>query len=209
MAKAKAAKVDISLFAGAVTMGGPLNLPSCPYRNNFLGLPERADNAPDCLDTMPISGDLAAAVDIINAMTNTKPTAPDPDVHSIYLIEGHRPSWMWGDSVSLRTSQGSVISVVITTQSKEVSKRVETELIAKYGSGFFVRTGTVTPDTGNPFNVRNLEWSLPGVHVEYQVLDVDENDRVRINGTGYVRIETDSAYKSRKAAENKPAKRVL
>ena len=209
IARAKAAGVDLSLFAGAIRLGGPLSLPSCPYRNNFLGLPERADNAPDCLDTMPISGDMAAAVDIINAMTNTKPTAPDLDLHTIYLSEEHRPTWMSGEIVWLRTSQGGVARVIIATKSKEVAKRVESELAAKYGSGYRVNSGTVTPDTGNPFSVRNLEWSLPGLHVEYKVLEVDENDRVHINGTGYVRIETDVAYKDRIAKENKPQKRVL
>ena len=209
IAKAKAAKVDISLFAGSIRFGDPVNLPSCPYQNNFLGLPQRSENAPDCLDTMPLSGDVAAAVDIINAMTNTKPTAPDPDLHSIYISDEHRPSWMSGELVSVRTYQGGVARVVIATQSKDVAKRVEAELAAKYGSVYGVHTGTVTPDTGNPFTVRNLEWTLPGLHVEYKVLEVDKNDRVHINGTGYVRIETDTAYKSRIAEEKKPPKRVL
>ena len=209
IAKAKAAKVDISLFAGSIRFGDPVNLPSCPYQNNFIGLPQRSDNAPDCLDTMPLAGDLAAAVDIINAMTNTKATAPDPDVHSIYVSAEHRPSWMWGEIVSVRTYQGGIARVVIATKSKDVAKRVEAELAAKYGSVYGVHAGTVTPDTGNPFSVRNLEWSLPGLHVEYKVLEVDENDRVHIDGTGYVRIETDTAYKSRIAEEKKPQKRVL
>jgi hypothetical protein len=209
MAKAKAANVDISLFAGAIRMGGPLNLAACPYRNNFLGVPMRDENAPDCLDTQPVAGEVAALTELIGAITNTKMTAPDPDVHMIYLTEEHRPSWMSGAAVYLRTQQGSVVRVVITTQSKDVSKRVEAELAAKYGKIYIVHPSEVTPDNGNKFTIRNLEWSLPGLHVEYSVLDPDENGRVKINGTGFVRIETEAAYQSRKAAENKPAKRVL
>jgi len=209
IAKAKAAKVDLALFAGVIRFGGMLNLPTCPYESSFLGVPVRRDNAPDCLDNMPISGEVAAAVEIITAMTNTKPTEPDLDAHMVYLLEEHRPTWMSGETVFVRTYQTGVSTVVITTQSKDVAKRVESELTAKYGSGYAVHPGTVTPDTGNPFNVRNLEWSLPGLHVEYRVLDVDENDRVHTNGTGWVRIETETAYKSRVAKENKPAKRVL
>ena len=212
MAKAKAANVDISLFAGAVRMGGPLNLAACQYRNNFLGIPERVEDQPDCLDIEQVSPDAVALLEIIGAMTNIKPgasDAPDPDAHSVYLTNDHRPSWMSGFNVAVRTFQGGVVRVIIVTPSKDVSKRVEAELTAKYGRGFIVHSGTITPDSGNKFDVRNLEWNLPGLHVQYQVLEVDENERVHTNGTGYVRIETDAAYKDRIAKENKPQKRVL
>jgi hypothetical protein len=116
---------------------------------------------------------------------------------------------MSGSNVAVRTFQGGVVRVIIVTPSKDVSKRVEAELTAKYGRGFIVHSGTITPDSGNKFDVRNLEWNLPGLHVQYQVLEVDENERVHTNGTGYVRIETDAAYKDRIAKENKPQKRVL
>jgi hypothetical protein len=211
VAKAKAAGVDLSLFAGAIKIGGPLNLTACPYRNNFLGFPERVENPPDCIDTAPPIQGAEELAELVNAITGTKatPTAPDTDAHSVYLTEDHRPSWMSGMNVAVRTFQGGVVRVVIITPSKDVSKRVESELTAKYGRNFIVHSGTITPDSGNKFDVRNLEWSLPGLHVEYKVLDVDENDRVHVNGTGYVRIETDVAYKDRIAKENKPAKRVL
>lgn len=209
IARAKAAKVDTSLFAGSIRFGDPLNLSSCPYQNNFLGMPIRSDNAPDCLDTMPISGEVAAAVDILTTITNSEPTAPDPDFHSIYISTGHRPSWMSGELVSVRTFQGGIVRVVINTKGRVVEKRVAEELAAKYGSLYISREATITPDTGNAFKVHNLEWSLPGIHVEYQVLDHDENDRVSIDGMGYVRIETESAYQSRKAEEKKVQKHVL
>jgi hypothetical protein len=211
VAKAKAAGVDLSLFAGVIKMGGSLNLAACPYRNNFLGIPERVPDPPDCLDIPQVPAEALEMAEMINKIVgvNTKPSAPDTDAHSVYLSEDHRPSWMSGINVAVRTFQGGVVRVVIMTQSKDVSKRVETELTAKYGRNFIVHSGTITPDTGNKFEVRNLEWSLPGLHVEYQVLEVDENDRVHTNGQGYVRIETDVAYKDRIAKENKPAKRVL
>jgi hypothetical protein len=211
VAKANAAGVDLSLFAGVIKMGGPLNLSACPYRNNFLGVPERVPDPPDCLDIQPDIPGMQDLANMVNAITGTKPTttAPDLDAHSVYLKEDHRPSWMSGFNVAVRTYQGGVARVIIVTPSKDVSKRVEAELTAKYGRNFIVHNGTITPDSGNKFDVRNLEWSLPGLHVEYKVLEVDENDRVQINGQGYVRIETDAAYKDRIAKENKPQKRVL
>lgn len=211
VAKAKAAGVDLSLFAGVIRMGGPLNLSACPYRNNFLGFPERVENPPDCLDIMPDIPGAQDLADMVNAITGTKPTttAPDLDAHSVYLAEDHRPSWMSGMDVAVRTYQGGVVRVIIITPSKDVSKRVEAELTDKYGRNFVVHSGTITPDNGNKFDVRNLEWNLPGLHIQYQVLEVDENDRVHTNGQGYVRIETDVAYKDRISKENKPAKRVL
>ena len=210
IARAKIAKVDISLFGGSIRFGDPLNLPSCPYQNNFLGMPMRSDTAPDCIDTMPISGDVAAAVEILNSVIGSKPTAPDPDVHTIYVSTEHRPSWMMGELVSARTYQGGIVRVVITTKGRGVQKRVQEELIAKYGRAHFSREATITPDSGSEFKVFNLEWTLPGIHVEYQVLDPDEDGRVKIDGPGFVRIETDSAYQRRMAEEKKvQQKRVL
>ena len=209
IAKAKAAKVDTSLFAGSIRFGDPLNLLPCPFRRDILGMPIRSANAPDCLDTMTLSGHVAETVDLINGITNTTPAAPDPDVHSIYLSPEHRPSWMSGEVVSVRTYQGGIIRVVITTKGRSVETRAREELIAKYGSGYISTIGIITPDSGNEFKVRNLEWFLPGLHVSYQVLNPDEDGRVKIDGVGFVRIETESAYQRRTAEEKKVPKRVL
>lgn len=206
---ATAAKVDLSLFAGSIKFGEPINLPSCPYQRNFLGVPIRADNAPDCLETSELSGDVAAAVDIINTITNTKPTAPDPDLHVIYLSEAHRPSWMFGETVSVRTFQGGIVRVVINTRGRAVEARAAAELRAKYGLALLQTEGKITPDVGNAFVVHDLEWFRPGLHVEYKVLVVDDDGRVTVNGQGFVRIETDSAYKRRTAEEKKAPKNVL
>ena len=209
IAKAKAAKVDISLFAGSIRFGDTLNLLPCPHRKDILGMPIRSANAPDCLDTMTLSGTIAETVDLINVITNTTPAPPDPDVHSIYLSPAHRPSWMSGEVVSARTYQGGIVRVVITTKGRSVETRVREELIAKYGTGYISSIGIVTPDSGNEFKVRNLDWFLPGLHVYYQVLNPDEDGRVKIDGPGFVRIETESAYQRRTAEEKKVPKRVL
>ena len=99
--------------------------------------------------------------------------------------------------------------VVIDTRGRVVETRVGQELAAKYGSIYLSHGAIITPDTGNKFNVRNLEWPLPGLHVEYQVLIADDDGRVKIDGPGYVRIETDSAYQRRMAEEKKVQKNVL
>jgi hypothetical protein len=99
--------------------------------------------------------------------------------------------------------------VVITTKGRSVETRVREELIAKYGPGHISKFGIITPDSGDEFKVRNLEWFLPGLHVYYQVLNPDDDGRVTINGPGFVRIETESAYQRRTAEEKKAPKSVL
>jgi hypothetical protein len=209
VAKAKAAKVDIGLFAGTIKFGDQLLLPRCPYSQNFVGLPEIGDVTQDCEDIPPpVSG---AAADAINALgsvlvpgssAKAVPT-PDPNIRRIVLIDDHRPSWMSGDGALLRISSTGIERVVIPTKGKDVQKRVAEDLIAKYGVAHFTEEGTVTPDSGNAFKVSNLSWVLPGLHVEYRVLDVDENGRVHVDGTGFVRIETEAAYSRRIADEKK------
>jgi hypothetical protein len=63
---------------------------------------------------------------------------------------------------------------------------------------------TVTPDTGNPFKVSNLEWSLPGLHVRYDVV-LHDDTRVINYMQGVVRIETEAAYERRRTQEQQDA----
>ena len=204
--RATAAKVDVTLFGKAVKMGSPVGLPRCTYES-MLGVPVVSGDL-DCVDVQPPMTGLAGLMFGLPSMLPQGPT--DPSLKYIHLASAHRPSWMTGDGVWLKLNDnGGIARVVISTQGRVVEARVSEELKSKYGTSVFSEEGTITPDVGNTFKVHNLDWVLPGLHVEYRVMRVDDNGRVDLNGTGYVRIETASAYAARKAEEKKNDKKVL
>jgi hypothetical protein len=207
IARAKAAKVDLSLFGGTLKFGDRLQLPRCVYEETLLVIQVHSNENQDCLDDQPAN---AAATELILAMlpVGTLPE-PDPNLKLVYLGPEHRPGWMTGDSVWVKLDQGSIARVVIQTQGRVVEKRAGDDLKAKYGSVYISHSGKITPDVGNAFLVNDLDWSLPGLHVEYKVIEVDQNGRVEVNGSGYVRIETETAYQARIAEEKKQKKSVL
>lgn len=200
IAMATAAKVDVTLFGKAIKMGSPVGLPRCAYES-MLGVPVVSGDV-DCEDTQPPVTGFAALLFGLPAMSSQAPT--DPNLKYIHLASAHRPSWMTGDGVWLKlNNNGGVARVVITTQGRNVEATAAEELKGKYGASLFSQEGTITPDVGNAFKVHDLDWVLPGLHVEYKVIRADDNGRVEINGTGYVRIETASAYAARTADEKK------
>jgi hypothetical protein len=208
VARTAAGKVDLSLFTGVLKFGDKLQLPACVYEQGLLGMRINADDDKDCIDDQTLNNPLALAV-LGMMVPNAQPDAPDPTLKLVFLAVTHRPGWISGESVWVKLIQGSVARVVVQTQGRVVEKRVGDDLKAKYGSVYFTHGGTITPDVGNKFDVNNLEWSLPGLHVEYRVIEGDLNGRVEVNGTGYVRIETESAYQARIAEEKKQKKSVL
>jgi hypothetical protein len=92
----------------------------------------------------------------------------------------------------------------LTTRGRDVEATVARELRAKYGNAVLAEEATVTPDTGNPFKVSNLEWSLPGLHVRYDVV-LHDDTRVINYMQGVVRIETEAAYERRRTQEQQDA----
>lgn len=217
IAKAKAAKIDLSLFAGAIRIGDPLRLPRCPYKTNMFGIPELDYLTQDCED-IPVGdvGNAKAAIDILATILPAPPPGkpaptPDPNVTSVGLIEEHRPTWMSGETVGIRTSPNGIERVVIITQGRDVEKKVAEELVGKYGPASYVTESTITPQVGNAFKVSNMDWLLPGLRIEYKVIEADDNGKVKLDDPGYVRIETETAYQARIAAQKKEEqkKRVL
>ena len=205
--KANAAKVDVTLFGKAIKMGSPLGLPRCTYED-MLGVPVVKGEV-DCIDAQPPTTGFAGI--LFGTIIPVGAQAPaDPNLKFIHLSFAHRPTWMSGDGVWIRLNDnGGIERVVITTQGRDIEAKVADELRGKYGTSVFSQEGTITPDVGNAFKVHNLDWVLPGLHVEYRVIRADDNGRVEINGTGYVRIETATAYAARTADEKKKDRKVL
>jgi hypothetical protein len=219
--KAKAAKVDLGLFANSIRIGEPLRLPRCTYSTGFTGIPVMGEVTQDCEDTPPpMSGQTADMLNMVTAMitggaaSNSSKSAPgpDPNIRSIALIPDHCLSWMDGNRATVHlASNGTIDRVVILTKGRTMEKRVTEDLIAKYGMAHISESGTVSPASGNTVKLTNSDWILPGLLVEYKVLAIDENGNVQLDGQGYVRIETQTAYDARIAAEkkDKEKKRVL
>jgi hypothetical protein len=219
--RAKAAKVDLGLFANTIRIGEPLRLPRCPYSTDFGGMPSLGEVTQDCEDIPPpVTGMAAEGMNIISSMliganvaskTNSAPP-PDPNVRRIILLPDHCLSWMDSNRAVVRlSSNGTIERVVIFTKGRTVQERVTEDLKAKYGLAHFSEEGTVTPAQGNTVKLTNSDWILPGLHVEFKALAIDENGNVQLDGQGYVRIETESAYSARVADEKKEKekKRVL
>jgi hypothetical protein len=190
--KAKAAKVDITVFG--MQLGDPFRLSQCP----LVGIDFIKDNCR-----------------IGQNLFSPPNTNADPEVVQIRLAPDFRPEWVaepdlsTGSDGAVRVHDGLLVGVYVLTKGRNAEKLINAELRAKYGLGSGAHVGTITPDTGNAFNVSNPEWIFPGMHVEYEVVQVIPNeDRVNLNN-GVVRVETAAAYKRRMDKRNAPVKRKM
>lgn len=184
--QARAANVDTKVFG--MQLGEPISLPDCGLwgtlivkttcRGGFEGLVN---------DVLEMAGDakLADAVSIRLA-TESCPT-----------------TWMPDCTATASVIDGRLAGVVVQPPGSRVKDAVAKELMTKYGRPTLAKQRTITPlEAGSPFDVVDLEWDLPGLHVEYKV--VDETVYV-----GTVRIETGTLYQRRMASEQEAAKPKL
>ncbi|HYJ90183.1 MAG TPA: hypothetical protein VEV84_02660, partial [Pyrinomonadaceae bacterium] len=211
IAKARAAKIDLGLFAGSIKFGEPLMLPRCPYTTGIVGQPELGDITQDCENIPPpmtgMAGDLLQIMQSMVPASQAKPgPTPDPNLKGIILVDEHKPAWMSGNRAGVTVSPNGIERVFILTRGRAVENRVTQDLKAKYGPATITHNGTITPHVGNAFDVHNQEWILPGMRIEYMVIEVDADGQVQTDGPGYVRIETESAYQRRIAEEKKANK---
>ena len=96
-----------------------------------------------------------------------------------------------------------MVAVLLNTKGRDVEKAVGAELRGKYGNRASMQERIITPNSGSKeFNVWDLDWELPGLHVEYKVLDSTIYN-------GHVRIESETLYNVRKAKAAEAAKPKL
>jgi hypothetical protein len=190
VAKSNSAMVDMSVVG--MELGKPLLLPDC----NSILFP----GAVNCHVrgwTLDIDRDTGKEKRVRGTIVR------------LALIEEDRcPSWVRRCEAYLMMLDGILEGVFFYTTGRNVEKSVSEELRAKYGQILFERHGTFTPDVGNAFTFTDLEWFLPGLHIQYDVLRKDENDRAHVD-EGIVWIELESVYKLRMADKKKPAKKKL
>lgn len=210
IAKARAAKVDITVFAGAITLGELFDLPTCPpYEINILSAPREISVACDATD-QKLDIQLPGLGNILTGLGDpADQTTADPNLRGINLPQSSVPNWVIGTSAWVKLSEGRVVSVTFPTKGLNVQKTASEDLLAKYGKAHFSTSGIFKTDGGREFTYVDRVWTLPGIRVEYDALMKDENDRSSVDGNGQVRIETETEYSRRKAEENKPKKRIL
>jgi hypothetical protein len=181
--KAKAANVDTKVFG--IQLGERLSLPTCSLFE-MVGQP-----ASTCISN-----------DLTNALVDTVPNMGDQSFGgAIKLARQNCPSWMSQCLVLAILDDGRLVGISAPTDGLEAENDAVRELRTKYGTryGRQQRFNTRT-DTGAKFETWDLDWTLPGLRVEYNVI----NGNVR---RGLLIVETEEAHQRRMARireEKKP-----
>jgi hypothetical protein len=188
IAKARAANVDTKLFG--IPPGEPLAIPKCAG-----GLLETPST--NCFETHEMMEGLVAAI------VGANPDPGAPTVVTIQLTPGNCPTWMDACSFDARIENGRFVAARLGTKGRDVEAAVGKELRGKYGQRASMQQRSISPNNGGAtFEVWDLDWDLPGLHIEYKVVNSTILD-------GYVRIESDTIYSVRKAGEREAAKPKL
>lgn len=197
IAKARAAKVDLTAFG--LKFGEPVQLPECD--DQMLGLDKRM-----CIPGL--AANAAAALDFLKAILpgGLEGGTADPNILQVRLDVDHCPSWVvQACEAQILLHDGVLVAIAVSTNGRRVENSVNAELRGKYGPASGVKLGRITPDVGNAFDVRDPEWNLPGLRVEYQVVLHNEEQGVNTS-IGWVRVITESAYQR---LVNKPIKKKM
>jgi len=185
--KARAANVDTKVFG--IPLGEPLSLPKCD-----IGLFGNKTPLP-CF----AGGEIEK---MLSALTGVNLDAGGEEF-TVMLADSICPTWMTGCSFTATIRNGRFIAAYLNTKGRDVEKTVGAELQGKYGSRASMQQRIVTPNNGSKqFDVWDLDWELPGLHVEYKVLD----DNIF---AGHVLIESEGLYNRRKAKAKEAARPKL
>jgi hypothetical protein len=189
IAKARAANVDTKLFG--IPLGEPLALPKCS--GGVFGPPPTTN----CIE------DNKLAERLVTALLGVNPDPGEPTVVTIQLTEGNCPTWLNACSFNATIQNGRFVAAVLSTKGRDVEAAAGKELRGKYGQRASMQQRFITPNNGGAkFEVWDLDWDFPGLHVEYKVVNSTILD-------GFVLIESETLYAVRKAKEREAAKPKL
>lgn len=175
IAKARAANVDTKVFG--LQLGEPLSLPKCK-------LDLLSATKVTCIWEDDLADALLGLVGLGNGSLTTIRLAPDSC-----------PSWLADCQAVAELDGGRLASVVLQPDGPKVDERVRTELQGKYGTRATRQQRFIRPDNGGAeFEVWDMDWELPGLHVEYKVVGA-----TIFKGT--LIIETERMWSQRKAKE--------
>ena len=181
-AKARAANVDTKVFG--IPLGEPLKLPVCAKTGIF----DSASNPTNCILKTGLE-ELGATV--LGAFLGAD-TSDMANLVTIQVAQSNCPTWM-DCAVTGTLDNGLLIAVALTTSGREVEAAVGKELRGKYGQRVSMQQRFISPNNGSrDFEVWDLDWELPGLHVEYKVVS-------DVTTRGLVRIESERIYQLRRA----------
>lgn len=190
IAKAREAHIDTTVYG--LQMGEPLRLPTCP---SGIDRPGAAPVSATCFyEEDALSKDLG---EIFGGPGNEPARNPHESWRTVYVRNGPRVFALLYD--------GLLATVHLDTGGINDDPRVAKELRAKYGPPTAVKPITYTPRIGNALKADDLEWRLPGLHVEYSAALKKATTVISVDG-GSVNIETEAAYQRRLAIENEKEK---
>jgi hypothetical protein len=192
IAKARAANVDTNVFG--IPLGEPLTLPVCAYSGIF----DSGRNPTNCILKTGLE-ELGAAV--VGALVGAD-SAELSNLVSIQVTQNNCPTWM-DCAVTGTLDNGLLVALSLTTNGREVEAAVGKELRGKYGQRASMQQRFISPNNGSrDFEVWDLDWELPGLHVGYRVV----NDVVT---KGLVRFESERIYQLRRAQISEATKPKL
>lgn len=197
IAKAKAAGLDTKVFG--VPLGEPIKLPRCATANEqkrelqsydpVTGLPRPSKNFDPLsafrgVQTSVTCQSDGAVMAFLGALTGGKPAD-----RYIMLAKGSCPEWAYCE-VAASLHQGNLAGIVVFIQQGASGDYMEKQLRTKYGKPTHREPVSYQNQYGATYQIENLEWNLPGLHV---VLGPGPN------GGGLLVVETEAGHRDRKA----------
>jgi hypothetical protein len=195
IAKAKAAGVDTKVFG--VPLGEPLSLPRCATANERKR-ETRSNELANPLKNMDLLGAFrgvqtsttcqsdGAMMAFMGAILGGKGAD-----RYIMLAKDSCPNWAYCEVVA-SLHEGNLAGVAVMILPGAGEDTVGKQLRAKYGKPTRKETAQYQNEYGARYEVDELEWVLPGLHVEY---------KPGPTGGGVVAIVTETGYKALKAKE--------
>jgi len=186
IAKARAANVDTKVFG--LQLGEPLRLPTCAGPSSLFG------DHPTCFYE-----DTGIIKEIGEAMGGASARQTTEDWRLVFVHKGPRAEVLFYD--------GLLAAVKFETKGINDEPEWAKELREKYGPPTLVKPFTYTPRIGNTLKANDLEWRLPGLHVQYSAVLKKANSAevITVDG-GFVYVETEAAYQRRLAKEKEQEK---
>lgn len=189
MAKARAAGVDTKVFG--VPLGEPLRLPTC---GNFKDRSKSMDGLAALgaglrgISTATTCQSQGSMLGLVMGLVGAEGFLAD---RYILLAEDSCPPWAYCEVAASRID-GNLAGVTIMVQKGAREDQVGKPLRAKYGKPTRSETANYQNEFGARYEVDELEWNLPGLHVKYTPGP---------QGGGIVLVETETGRKAREARD--------
>jgi len=190
IAKAKAAGVDTKVFG--VPLGEPLRLPACAslreHTKSMDGLGafgaglRGITTSTTCQSQGSMLGLIGGLLFDVAVMASDR---------YILLDKNSCPPWAYCEVVAFR-HEGNLAGITIMVNPGAQEDQVGKQLRAKYGKPSRAETARYQNEFGARYEVDELEWNLPGLHVRYTPGP---------QGGGLVQVETETGRKLREARD--------